>query len=82
MGVSYLYGMSMLTYLDHSKALRNVGGNFAGVMMVNYAFWPFVNFLNFRLVPLKYRLLVMNLCSLVWNTFLAWYYHRKANKIN
>lgn len=78
MCLSYLYGISMLTQLDHSRATQQVSSNFFSVLIVNYMFWPFVNFLNFRYIPLKFRILGMNLCSIVWNSFLAWYYHKNV----
>lgn len=35
-------------------------------------FWLPVSFLNFGIVPLKFRVINMNAFSFIWNTFLVW----------
>lgn len=51
--------------------MANVTKNFWEVLLANYCYWPFVNFLNFKFVPLHFRMAVINLCAVFWNTFLS-----------
>ena len=46
-------------------------------MVVNYKVWPAVQFLNFYLFPAHLRVLVVNIVSLFWNTYLAWTSHKE-----
>lgn len=41
------------------------------MLLANYSYWPFVNFLNFKFVPVHFRMAVINLSSIVWNAYLA-----------
>jgi len=38
---------------------------------VDWCAWPFLQLINFSLVPLKYQVLYVNVCNLFWNTFLS-----------
>lgn len=45
--------------------------NYKSTLLVNWSIWPAVQFLNFMVIPLNYRLLVVNLVSIAWNTFMS-----------
>lgn len=58
------------------------GGNFADVkekldktyltaLKANYAVWPLVQFVNFSVMPLQYRLPFVSLVGIAWNAFLS-----------
>lgn len=40
-------------------------------MVVSFKVWPLINFLNFLVVPLHYRLLFANFAAMFWNMFLS-----------
>ena len=63
--------ISLLTFGNVNRAFSNCTDNIANVLAVNYCFWPFINFMNFKYIPLKFRMLAVNLCGLLWNSFLA-----------
>ncbi|XP_060553543.1 protein Mpv17-like isoform X3 [Ruditapes philippinarum] len=46
--------------------------DYGDVMKTNYKIWPAVQAMNFTFVPVHYRVLVVNLVSVGWNTYLAW----------
>lgn len=41
-------------------------------LKANWAVWPAVQAINFTLVPLQHRVLVVNIVSLGWNCFLSY----------
>ena len=41
----------------------------------SWKFWPWVNFANLFMVPLKWRVLWIDLAGFFWNTYLNWYAH-------
>lgn len=71
MAVSYLFFISLFEFGNLKRALKNVVDNFLPVIIVNYQFWPFVNYLNFTFVPFTFRIVVLNFCALFWNSYLA-----------
>ena len=44
----------------------------APMMKVSYSVWPAVQLANFRFVPSRHRVLVINVVCLFWNTYIGW----------
>lgn len=47
----------------------------------NWLVWPIFQLFNFYLVPLQYRLLVVNLLSIGWNTYLSFELNKKSHPL-
>ena len=75
----YFYGVNYLEYYNHQTALDNVSKTFIPVMMVDYSFWPFANIINFKYIPIQFRMLYVNILGIFWNTFLA--YKNQKDKV-
>ncbi|XP_071143876.1 mitochondrial inner membrane protein Mpv17-like isoform X1 [Mytilus edulis] len=60
---------------------NQVKKDFIPVMKANYKVWPAVQICNFMFVPLQHRVLAVNVVSIFWNTYLAWFAETK-NKDN
>ena len=65
MCTSYLFWISVLELKPWEQHWRNVTNNYKKVILMNYSFWPFVNYLNFSYVPMQFRILVINLCAVL-----------------
>ena len=50
----------------------DLNASFADTLLANYRVWPAVQLLNFYLVPLQYRLAVVNVVAVGWNGYLSW----------
>ncbi|CAN8032019.1 hypothetical protein HPB47_002281 [Ixodes persulcatus] len=57
---------------------RSIREKYSTMMKTFYKLWPVAQIINFRYVPLPYRLLYANCVSLVWNTYTSW----KANRFD
>ena len=51
-----------------TKSTKN---NLWETLVANWYCWPVINFFNFLVVPLQYRVLVSNLAAVFWNMFLS-----------
>jgi|EP01046_Picozoa_sp_COSAG06_P021807 protein Mpv17 len=52
-----------------------MANDYLPTLLTSYCVWPLVNGLNFRFVPLDYRILVQNCASFGWNLYLSWVVH-------
>uniref|UniRef100_A0A8C2P0X9 Mitochondrial inner membrane protein Mpv17 n=1 Tax=Capra hircus TaxID=9925 RepID=A0A8C2P0X9_CAPHI len=50
--------------------------DFPDALITNYYLWPAVQLANFYLVPLHYRLAVVQCVAVIWNSYLSWKAHR------
>lgn len=50
---------------EHTKEV------FVPTYVADCAIWPFLQYVNFKFVPLHYQALYVNVCNLGWNTFLS-----------
>ncbi|CAF1392049.1 unnamed protein product [Rotaria magnacalcarata] len=55
-----------------SEATDRFYKDFPTVMKGNYCVWPAFQLTNFYFIPLQHRVLFVNICSVMWSTFLAY----------
>lgn len=63
---------AMLNGVDFKSAVTLVSGEIVDVMMHGWPYWITIQFLNFKFVPLAYRVFIIQTAAVFWNTFLAW----------
>nr|XP_057947687.1 protein Mpv17 isoform X2 [Doryrhamphus excisus]XP_057947695.1 protein Mpv17 isoform X2 [Doryrhamphus excisus]XP_057947703.1 protein Mpv17 isoform X2 [Doryrhamphus excisus] len=63
-----------LTVEDNMAKLRR---DYTDALISNYYLWPPVQIANFYFVPLHYRLAVVQVVAVAWNSYLTW----KANMV-
>ncbi|KAI7868621.1 hypothetical protein BDF14DRAFT_1880873 [Spinellus fusiger] len=45
---------------------------YAPVLIMNYKVWPIVQLINFKMMPLQYRLPFISSLGILWNAYLSW----------
>ena len=68
-GFIWLNGISNGIELNSSWKL--IINDLPRLMLKSWPYWTFVSFVNFVFIPLNYRLLIIKLASIAWNTFLS-----------
>ena len=64
--------MGILTHESQQKIANDLKSDFLPIMGCCYMGWPWIQIVNFRYVPLKHRIFVMNVVGLFYNTLIAW----------
>uniref|UniRef100_A0A0N5AVJ5 Mitochondrial inner membrane protein Mpv17 n=1 Tax=Syphacia muris TaxID=451379 RepID=A0A0N5AVJ5_9BILA len=54
-----------------SEAWTQVKQDYLPILKFNLAFWPPVQLFNFYLMPLNFRVIIVQLASLIWNTYVS-----------
>ncbi|KAK9458100.1 hypothetical protein V1511DRAFT_491757 [Dipodascopsis uninucleata] len=70
---SFYVSMGVLQMQPWEEIKHEVKTKWGPTMVGNYAVWPIVQLINFRLMPLEYRLLFVNVISIAWNSYLSWF---------
>ena len=73
---SFLAALQCMNNKCTKEAVKaKMDNDYMDVLRVNWYLWPGVQLVNFYAVPVEYRILVVQVVALFWNTFLSY----KAN---
>jgi len=64
--------LGLMNFHSMDKIKGTLKKDYFDVLIANYKFWPFVQLINFYYVPLNYRLPVVAVAALFWNTYFTW----------
>ncbi|GAA5850658.1 hypothetical protein JCM9279_006377 [Rhodotorula babjevae] len=68
----FLFSMSLLEGLDSEETREKIRSNYWPILLVNWQVWPLLQTLNFRYIPLRYRVPVGSIAGIAWTCFLSW----------
>ena len=54
-----------------TAGLRTTKNSLWETLVANWYCWPIINFVNFLVIPVNYRVLFSNLAAVFWNMFLS-----------
>ncbi|KAH6950391.1 hypothetical protein BKA56DRAFT_682550 [Ilyonectria sp. MPI-CAGE-AT-0026] len=63
--------LTSMAVLEGVHPVEKLSERYLDALKANYLIWPAVQFFNFKLIPVQYQLLVVNLTSIGWNAFLS-----------
>ncbi|XP_071505998.1 mitochondrial inner membrane protein Mpv17-like [Diadema antillarum] len=70
--VVYFSTVALTTGVELKAIPAKLKKDVPSTFMTGIKIWPPVQLMNFYLVPLHHRVLVVNVVALFWNTFLSW----------
>ncbi|AEO70204.1 uncharacterized protein THITE_2121301 [Thermothielavioides terrestris NRRL 8126] len=63
--------LSSMAVLEGTSPREKLAKSYSDALLTNWMIWPFVQLVNFKLVPLQHRLLFVNVVSIGWNCYLS-----------
>lgn len=67
-----LVSLEFMKSKSYLMVKENYKRNYLDLMLNALKFWPFVQTVNFFLIPLKFRVLFGSVAALFWNIYLSW----------
>ncbi|KAI9874315.1 MAG: Protein required for ethanol metabolism [Pleopsidium flavum] len=64
--------LSSMAIMEGTSPKDKLESTYATALQKNWMVWPWVQAINFKLVPLEHRVLVVNIVSLGWNCYLSY----------
>ena len=64
--------LSSMAYFEGASVRQRLADAYIPGYQKNLMLWPWVQFTNFKYVPMEHRVLVVNVVSLGWNCYLSW----------
>ncbi|VDK54566.1 unnamed protein product [Anisakis simplex] len=69
---SILFNLRLMEGESASESYSSLKRDFLGIWIPSLMYWPFIQMANFYMVPLNYRVIVVQVAALFWNTFLSY----------
>lgn len=69
--------LSSMAYMEGTDPKEKLQSTYPNALIKNWMVWPAVQAINFKLVPLEHRVLVVNIVSLGWNCYLSYINSKK-----
>lgn len=63
--------LSSMAVLEGGSPRDKIEKSYSEALLTNWMIWPFVQMVNFKLIPLEHRLLFVNVISIGWNCYLS-----------
>lgn len=64
--------LTTMAVLEGSSPQEKIAKTYSTALQKNWMVWPAIQAVNFKLVPLDHRVLVVNVISLGWNCYLSY----------
>ncbi|CAL8108527.1 unnamed protein product [Orchesella dallaii] len=73
--IQFFMGMSFLEGKSLPECWAEFKKKFPTVYLIDWLLWPPCQFINFYLIPNRYRVLYVNTVTVAWNVFLSYMKH-------
>lgn len=67
--------LSMIGYSQHQdveKVKEKLRHDYTDILVANYSVWPWVQIVNFSIIPLNYQVLLTQTVAVFWNIYFSW----------
>ena len=78
----FLFNLNFLETKNFQSSIMRTNQLILPVMSTNYKIWPFIQFINLSIIPIQYRVVVVQFCGLFWNMYISFIQHKEPSKVN
>uniref|UniRef100_A0A1I8A9E1 Mitochondrial inner membrane protein Mpv17 n=1 Tax=Steinernema glaseri TaxID=37863 RepID=A0A1I8A9E1_9BILA len=78
---SIIFNLRVLEGYSAADSLEKLQADFWGIYKRSLQYWPLVQIANFYLIPLHFRVTVVQVAALLWNCFLSYKTQTVAHEI-
>uniref|UniRef100_A0AC34EZX4 Uncharacterized protein n=1 Tax=Panagrolaimus sp. ES5 TaxID=591445 RepID=A0AC34EZX4_9BILA len=75
-----LFNLNMIETRSVKTSVAKTADIVPTVLLTNYKFWPFIQMVNLALVPIQYRVVMVQFCSIFWNMYISYMQHNSAKE--
>ncbi|KAE9551971.1 hypothetical protein FO519_004823 [Halicephalobus sp. NKZ332] len=73
----FLFNLNLLETKNIHNSVVKTSQLLFPVMSTNYKIWPFIQLVNLSVIPIQYRVVMVQFCGLFWNMYISFVQHKK-----
>eukprot|EP01111_Echinosteliopsis_oligospora_P002279 TRINITY_DN1333_c0_g1_i1.p1 TRINITY_DN1333_c0_g1~~TRINITY_DN1333_c0_g1_i1.p1 ORF type:complete len:185 (-),score=39.67 TRINITY_DN1333_c0_g1_i1:51-605(-) len=77
---AFLTLLPVLEGKNTEQVKDRIKSDYKPILLTNWSVWPFVQFVNFKYIPVDQRVLFVTILGIFWNAYLSYMGNRNANK--
>lgn len=77
--------LSLIGFSQHqdiNKVKEKMRNDYTDILVANYSVWPWVQIINFSIVPLNYQVLLTQTVAVFWNIYFSWRTNLKERTVS
>jgi protein Mpv17 len=78
--INLLCFLSSMAVMEGTSPQKKLESTYKTAITKNWMVWPWVQLVNFKVVPLEHRVLVVNVVALGWNCYLSYLNSQGSNE--
>ena len=75
-----LFNLNLIETRSLQTSVSKASDLIGPVLVTNYKFWPFIQLVNLTIVPIQFRVVMVQFCSIFWNMYLSYMQHNTAKE--
>uniref|UniRef100_A0A914Q0C9 Uncharacterized protein n=1 Tax=Panagrolaimus davidi TaxID=227884 RepID=A0A914Q0C9_9BILA len=75
-----LFNLNMIETRNVQTAVSKTADIVPTVLATNYKFWPFIQMANLTIVPIQFRVVMVQFCSIFWNMYISYMQHNTSKE--